>query len=259
MPRLLTLTTDFGEADPFVGVMKGVILGIAPRVVIVDLTHQIEPQNIEQAARVLRYARPFFPRGTIHVAVVDPGVGTCRRPLLVQTGRDILIGPDNGVLMENLPASSKVYELNRSRYFLKKVSSTFQGRDLFAPAAAWVARGTAPSRMGRRIDDPVRLALAQPRITGHTIEGEIIHADRFGNLATNISETDCPAWPPPGGVLRAGRRRITRLVSTYAEAPAGQPACLINSWGLLEIFLRGDSARKVFKLQPGHPVKLAWT
>lgn len=258
MPALVTLTTDFGLQDPFVGIMKGVLLGIAPKLTIIDLTHQVDPQNIGQAAQVLAAALPFFPKNTIHVAVVDPGVGTARRPLVVSTPEAFLVGPDNGVLTPGLTAGARVYELTDPGYFLHPVSETFHGRDVFAPAAAWLARGTRPSRMGQLISDPVRLDLPAPQFDTGVLRGQVIYADRFGNLITNLSAADLhrhfPGQKPL--LLKVGRRTFTRKVRTYAQCPAGQAGWLINSWDRVEVFLREGDAGRAFGLKPGAPATL---
>ncbi|MGC8779335.1 MAG: SAM hydrolase/SAM-dependent halogenase family protein, partial [Anaerolineae bacterium] len=233
MTTIITLTTDFGLRDGYVGAMKGVILSLAPHVRIVDLTHEIEPQNIRQATFVLAQAAPYFPAETIHVAVVDPGVGTARRPLLVTTPRARYVGPDNGIFTAALgEEGARAWVLDRPAYWLPRPSRTFHGRDLFAPIAAHLANGVPPEQLGRPIDDPVRLAWPQParHADGH-LSGAIIHVDRFGNLISNIPA----AW-------LEGRRWQCRIaghmapvVATYGEGAVGALIGLIGSSEMLEM------------------------
>lgn len=183
--KIITLTTDFGTRDGFVGIMKGVILSIAPEVRIVDIGHWVKPQDVLEGQFLLIRAVTYFPKGTIHVAVIDPDVGTARRPIAVERDEMILVGPDNGLFTPWLDGAA-VYHLTNSRYFLDKPSATFHGRDIFAPVAAHLAGGVPPAEMGERIDDPVRLEIPKPKIKKGTIRGEVIHIDYFGNLITNI-------------------------------------------------------------------------
>ncbi|PIQ96892.1 MAG: hypothetical protein COV67_07110 [Nitrospinae bacterium CG11_big_fil_rev_8_21_14_0_20_56_8] len=256
MPPLITLTTDFGLADPFAGIMKGVILRIAPSATIVDLTHEIQPQNIMQAAQVLGAAHPYFPPATIHVVVVDPGVGSARRPIVVKSRAGLFVGPDNGVLTPGIRAGCKIYEINRGRYFLPSPSTTFHGRDMFAPVAAWLARRTPPGRMGRRITDPATLAMPEARLTNGAITGQIIYIDRFGNLMTNISadflKKTFADWKQLK--VKATAKYTLSLVDHYAAVGPGHLGALINSWDRLEIFSRGGCAAKQLRLGIDSPV-----
>ena len=238
---IITLTTDFGSADGYVGAMKGVILGIAPDVRLVDLSHEIAAQDVRGAEYVLGHAAAFFPAGTVHLAVVDPGVGSRRRPLLVTTPQAIYVGPDNGLFTFVLEeAGAAVFELDRPKFWLPNISRTFHGRDIFAPVAAHVARGVAPHALGSLIGDPVRLPTAAPlrRADGH-VAGHVIHVDRFGNLITDI----------PGGWVDEGRwyveiagRRVSQFGATYADATAGALLILVSSAGTLEIAARDGNA-----------------
>jgi S-adenosylmethionine hydrolase len=238
---IITLTTDFGSADGYVGAMKGVILGIAPDVRLVDLSHEIAAQNVRGAEYVLGRAAAFFPAGTVHLAVVDPGVGSRRRPLLVTTPQAIYVGPDNGLFTFVLEeAGAAVFELDRPEFWLPNISRTFHGRDIFAPVAAHATRGVAPHALGSPISDPVRLPTIAPqrRADGHAA-GHVIHADRFGNLITDI----------PGGWVGEGRwcveiagRRISQFGATYADATAGALLVLVSSAGTLEIAAREGNA-----------------
>ena len=252
---IITLTTDFGTADGYVGVMKGVILGIAPDIRLVDLSHEIAAQDVCGAEFILSRAVPFFPEGTVHLAVVDPGVGSHRRPLLITTARASYVGPDNGLFTFALgDASAEVFELDRPEFWLPSVSSTFHGRDIFAPVAAHVARGVPRHDLGHPINDPVRLPLVMPQHhdDGH-VTGHIIHVDRFGNLITDI----------PGGWVRDNRwyteiagQRISQFGTTYESAAAGALLALVSSAGTVEIAVRGGNAAARLSVGVGEAVTL---
>ena len=281
MRPIITLTTDFGLDDPFVGIMKGVILNIVPDAQIVDITHNIEPQNITQAALILNAAYPWFPRKTVHVVVVDPGVGggfqtsekntrktsakktgdpglVVRRAMVIQSKFQTFIGPDNGVLTPVLHPDSKAYEITNKKYFLKKVSNTFHGRDVFAPCAAWIASGIQHSKVGPRVLKPVRHNLPQPQLIGERLHGKIIHIDHFGNLITNIpAELIHESFISSDTVkIQIGKHRIEGLVTGYYQMKSGQPGAIINSWNHLEIFCREDSAKKKLRARIGQSVTL---
>lgn len=251
MRAVITLTTDFGLTDPFVGIMKGVILNLLPNARIIDITHQIEPQNIRQAALTLESAHSYFPKNTVHLVVVDPGVGSERRPIAVKTKSAVFVGPDNGVLTPAIEPASRVYELTKSKYFLDSPSSTFHGRDVFAPASAWIAKGTSLSQMGRKISDPHILEFPQPKTDKSTITGEIIAIDRFGNLISNISEDLFLEIQTDSMSLKIGGKHIRGLKSHYSQCKSGDVGCLINSWGKLEIFCREGNAANKLKCRVG--------
>ena len=244
---LITLTTDFGSHDPSVGSMKGVILSIHWDVTLVDLTHAIPPYAIASASYVLGMASQYFPPGSIHLAVVDPGVGSARRPLVCSAGGQQYVGPDNGLFAAIClrDPSWQSFEIAETRYCLKppRMSPTFQGRDVFAPAAAWLARGTALAAFGPRVTDLIGMespdAGRGPRPGSSLQEGEIIWVDRFGNLISGLEST-------PGmteGVVSIGGKDVP-WVTHYAEGPRDAPAALVNSDGLVEIFVnRGDASR----------------
>lgn len=258
MPAVITLTTDFGTDDPFVGIMKGVILSIRPKTEIIDLTHGIEPQNVLQAALVLKAAAPYFPKKTVHVAVVDPGVGGKRRPIAVRSRSHTFVGPDNGIFTSVLDASSRCVELTQKKYFLKNVSATFHGRDVFAPVAAWIAKGTPLKSLGRPIKDPKTLELPQPAWNGTALTGEVIYIDRFGNAATNIPREmisqHCPHFQKL--TVKLGRTVIHSLAAHYSEVSPGKTGAIINSWGALEIFKREGHAARSLKLKPGRKIQV---
>ncbi|MBT3366008.1 MAG: SAM-dependent chlorinase/fluorinase [Nitrospina sp.] len=273
MRPVITLTTDFGLDDPFVGIMKGVILNIAPDAQIVDITHNVEPQNIAQAALILNATYPWFPRKTVHVVVVDPGVGgtaktsskkkggpgpVIRRAMVVQSKFQTFIGPDNGVLTSALYSDSKAYEITSKKYILENVSNTFHGRDVFAPCAGWIASGITHSKMGPRVLKPVLMDFPQPQLKGATLQGEIIYSDRFGNLTTNISaELINETFLSSDTIkIQVGKQRIEGFVTGYYQMKSGQPGAIINSWNQLEIFYREDSAQKKLKARVGQSVSL---
>jgi len=247
---IITLTTDFGTDDVFIGVMKGVILGINPAVRIVDLTHAVPPQSVEIGALLLRLAVPYFPDGTIHVAVVDPGVGTARRAIAVETASGVLIGPDNGLLA---PAAEQVgikrlTECTNRSYWLPRVGSTFHGRDIYAPVAAHLSLGVAPDRLGQAGASltPLALPVAQHEQDGERVRvrGKVIWVDHFGNLLTNVTAKDIEVFPSQELSVSIGDVVIDGLVSAYAAVPGGKLLVLVNSWGLLEIARRNGSAGK---------------
>ena len=240
--QLITLTTDFGTQDWFVGTMKGVILGINPRATIVDLTHEIPPGDIRAGAFSLAASCRHFPKGTIHVTVVDPGVGSARRAIAVQTDRHSFIGPDNGVLSFAL-ATEKIKSIRRlenEKYFLQPVSRTFHGRDIFAPVAAHLSRGIAIQKLGPAQKDVVHPPWPKPRERGNQIEGQVLYIDRFGNAITNI----------PNAVLKnrracavfSGRKRLCDVKAFYQSVPVGRAVAVPGSTGFLEIAINGGSA-----------------
>lgn len=246
MRPIVTLTTDFGNDDPFVGIMKGVILSVAPQAEIIDIAHQVRPQDVAQAARALQAAWSYFPEKTVHLVVVDPGVGGTRRPLAAEYASHKFVGPDNGVLTPILKPGSRVYELDRPKYFLKTVSRTFHGRDVFAPVAAWIARGTRLASLGSRISDPRLLDLPRPSFKKNKLTGQIVYIDRFGNLISNI-----PAeWLGRcfGNVqkltITVGKKKIGGFFDSYSQANPGECGGIVNSWDHLEIFCREGSAAK---------------
>jgi S-adenosyl-L-methionine hydrolase (adenosine-forming) len=255
---LITLTTDFGTADHFTGTMKGVILGIAPRVRIVDITHEIEPYGVNEAAFVIAQAWRYFPKRTVHVVVIDPGVGSARRPILVEAGGQFFIAPDNGVLSMIYDSSPhKVRVISNPKLMNKIVSRTFHGRDVFAPAAAHLASGVAPARFGKLIHDYVRSSTLQPeRLAPNKYSGAILKVDRFGNLITNLHIDDFSEVKARPFELRVGLERIHRLALTYAETAIGEVFVIVGSSGYLEIAANQSSAAKLVGCGAGAPVEL---
>lgn len=255
---LITLTTDFGAADHFVGAMKGVILGIAPRARIVDITHQIEPYDVNEAAFVIAQAWRYFPKRTVHVVVIDPGVGSARRPILAEAGGQFFIAPDNGVLSMIFDAAPhKVRVISNAKLMNKIVSRTFHGRDVFAPAAAHLAAGIAPATFGKTIHDYVRSSALKPRRTGtNAYSGAILKVDHFGNLITNLHIDEVAGVKTRPFELRVGLDRIHRLALTYAEASIGEIFVIVGSSGYLEIAANQASAANRLGCGAGAPVEL---
>jgi hypothetical protein len=252
---IITLTTDFGLADHFVGTMKGVILGIVPQAEIVDISHEVTAYGIPEAGFVIAQAYRYFPRGTVHVIVVDPGVGTSRRPILAEAAGQHFVAPDNGVLsMIYAREKHKVRAITAERFFLQPVSQTFHGRDVFSPVAARLAKGLAPARFGKLIDDYLQLDFYQPVRTGkRTWTGTILKIDRFGNLITNFHADEFP-----GGQfeLAVGPQRVRRIVRTFAEGAVGELVLVAGSSGYLEIASNQASAAKIAGCAAGAPVEL---
>ena len=262
---LITLTTDFGTRDSFVGVIKGVILGINPEAMIVDITHDIEPQNILEASRVLKEPHKYFPENTVHLCVVDPGVGSSRHPIILHDGKHYFVGPDNGVFSEIIRISGESlrgYHVTERKYFLPEISSTFHGRDIFAPVAAWLSKGIPCSSFGDLVSDFTLISRTAPKKTDGGVEGLVTHTDRFGNLITNISadllrEAEIiQGSHPDKATIQVEGRGIFALYSFYSEAGQGKTGALINSEGWLEIFVCGENAQKELNINVGDKVKL---
>ena len=235
--KLITLTTDFGHKDPYVGIMKGVIFGINPNVSIIDLSHGIPHQDLLAGALALRHSAPFFPWGTIHVAVVDPEVGTLRRPLLIESEGCFFIGPDNGILSLALEGRevAQVINLSNQIYHLKPTSATFHGRDIFAPVAAYLSLGIPPRDFGTRVEKFVRLPWPEVIKTDSAVHGEVIYIDGFGNLITNIHQDDLRGFQSKHLTVSIADLTVQGIMPNYASAEERGYTALINSWGLLEI------------------------
>lgn len=245
MPGLITLTTDFGLRDPFVGIMKGVMLTICPSARLVDLTHDIAPQDVLGGGLALEAALPFFPAGTVHLAVVDPGVGTARRPIAIRADGHYLVGPDNGLFTFALEGAGwAAVALTAPDYRLAEVSRTFHGRDVFAPAAAYLASGVPLERLGPPVAAPERLRRPGCRLEGGELVGAVIDVDHFGNLLTSIPAARLAEIAGPGEItLEVAGRRLQGPVDAYAEGGDGVPAVIVGSTGRLEIFVKSASAR----------------
>jgi S-adenosylmethionine hydrolase len=255
---LITLTTDFGTSDHFVGAMKGVIIRIAPPARVIDITHEIAPYNALEGAFVIAQAAPYFPKGTIHVVVVDPGVGSDRRGILVEMGEQFFLGPDNGVLsMIFAQGPHTVRTITNSILARKDISRTFHGRDIFAPAAAHLARGVKPEQFGKIIQDYVRIDAVEPREIGpSTWRGVILKVDRFGNLITNFHIDEFFAIKTNPFVMKAGSAAIRRLAPTFADAGAGEPVVVVGSSGYLEIVVNQASAAMELGCSAGAAVEI---
>ena len=254
---IVTLMTDFGLKDPYVAEMKGVILGICPSAEIVDVSHEIEKFNTRMGAYVLASASPYFPKGTINVAVVDPRVGTERRGLCIETARGYFIGPDNGVLVLAARAQGIKYVrvIKNARFLLPNVSHTFHGRDVFAPVAAHLAKGVNPSDVGPETRKMVVPEFAKVVKDKKRVTGEILHVDGFGNVVTNIAEKDIEGGVSRGSSLKVdGVQGRLRLCKTYGEVEVGEPLALIGRHGFLEISVNQDDASKIFGLKIGDKI-----
>jgi S-adenosylmethionine hydrolase len=257
---IITLMTDFGIKDGNVGVMKGVIWGIAPDAQIVDVSHHISAQDVLEGAFILGRSAPYFPPGAIHVGVVDPGVGTKRRPIAARLGAQFFVGPDNGlctILIERAEQEGSpvaVYHLDNPAYWLPEVSNVFHGRDIFSPAAAHLARGVDLPALGTPIADPVRLELPAPQRQGAVWKGQVIHIDHFGNIATNIRREHL-AEPGPLSVRLCGTE-VLGLVRTFGDRQPGELVALYGSTGnLIVSVVNGDAAGRL-RAKRGDPVEV---
>lgn len=254
---IVALLTDFGTRDHYVGTMKGVILSVCPEATLVDITHDIPRQDILAAARELGAAYHYFPAGSVFLAVVDPGVGAGRRGIAADGGGYRFVGPDNGVfsVVFSDAGPARVVELRERKFARSHISRTFEGRDRFAPAAGWLARGTDLREFGPPVFDPVLLPVPTPVISEEAIDGEVVRVDHFGNLVTNIEQETLERFARPV-VACLHDRRITRLVLTYAEAGAGEICALVGSSGHLEIAMNGGSAADALKAGRGDVVRV---
>ena len=262
---VITLTTDFSLKDPFVAMMKGVILGINPKVKIVDITHNIPRHNITEASQTLSMSYRYFPDGTIHIAVVDPGVGSSRRPIMVVTENHFFIGPDNGIfssiINEADESTVRVIHITEDRYFLSKKGSTFHGRDIFAPVAAWLSKELDAGQFGEQIDDYMKITI--PEVTfpeGNKLTGEIISIDSFGNALSNITRDNLSSLNPS----ESGNRLMVSysnaqlpLVAFYAESKGSALSAIINSSGYLELFVNQRNAADNYHINVGDKVTVS--
>lgn len=259
---LITLLTDFGDRDSFVASMKGVILTINPHATLVDLSHHVPPHSVENAAYLLKSCYQYFPEGTVHVVVVDPGVGSARRPLIAKSEHYFFLAPDNGLLTLILAEDSEmeVREIENVDYRLTSPGRTFDGRDLFAPAAAWLTRQQPFASFGQLIDNCKTFTIAKPKWETRALVGEIVYVDRFGNLISNLTPhhlmeiRDVTKRPNP--LIRIAGHTIDGLVGSYHEGDAQMPRALINSNGQLEIFLKESSAASLLQLGTKEAVRL---
>ncbi len=255
---VITLTTDFGLSDHFAGVMKGVILGICPSAGIVDISHEVGAFALAEGAFLVAQTYRYFPRGTVHVVVVDPGVGTSRRPILVEAAGQRFVAPDNGVLsMVYAREKHKVRWITAEKYFLKPVSRTFHGRDIFAPVAAHLARGIAPATMGKSVGDYMRLHFEKPlRTARRGWTGAVLKIDRFGNLITNFPSEEFSSLEKHPFEMSVGLETVHRLARNYAECGPGELFVIAGSSGYLEVSSSQASAAKMLGCGVGSPVEL---
>ncbi len=258
---IITLTTDFGTDDHLVGTVKGVILKINPEVTLVDITHHVTPFDLLDGALTIGSAYSYFPPKTIHVVIVDPGVGTERRPLLVSAQNQYFIAPDNGVLSviyEREQNNLVVRHANAEHYFLQPLSKTFHGRDVFAPVAAWLSKGWQTPAMGDEISDYKRFALPRPKSVEGGKKGVVLRVDSFGNLITNFRAEDLSSEAQNGGLkLQVGTHPVNRLVDTFAHGKASEPVAYVGSSGYLEIALNKGNASRTLSVGRGAPVVLS--
>ncbi|MGE5194458.1 MAG: S-adenosyl-l-methionine hydroxide adenosyltransferase family protein [Deltaproteobacteria bacterium] len=257
---IVTLTTDFGICDSYVAQMKGVILGIAPDVQLVDVTHAIPPQDVGRAAAVIAEIARVFPAGTVHVAVVDPGVGSDRALLAAEAAGQRFLAPDNGLLtllFRRFPPA-RIHRLADDRFWRKPVSATFHGRDILAPVAAHWTRGADLADFGPAVDVAtlVTLFLEEPRRIGQTLIGRVESVDAFGNLITNVREADLPAGERGCFLVYLGDSRIAGVSRCYADVSSGQLLALIGSSGSLEIAVNGGSAARQIGVSVGTEVRV---
>lgn len=252
---LITLTTDFGWQDGYVAAMKGVILSICPEATLVDVTHDVPPQDVRHGAFVLQTAASYFPQGTVHLAVVDPGVGTRRRAVAVRTPRACYVAPDNGLLSFVLMHEEEytAVELANPDYHRHPVSATFHGRDIFAPAAAHICRGVPLEALGPRADDLSLFSVPRPSVVEEdTLAGEVIHVDRFGNIVSNIRREDAD-WDRVRAV-HIGGHAVEHFCSTYGEGEQGELVALLGSSGYLEVAVRGGNAAEHLRVKVGDEI-----
>ncbi|MDY6912535.1 MAG: SAM-dependent chlorinase/fluorinase [Chloroflexota bacterium] len=252
MGHIISLITDFGIRDAYAGILKGVILGINPNATIVDISHEIEPQNISQAAYVLSTVHRYFPRGTIHVVVVDPGVGSDRKAVIIKTDEAFFVAPDNGVLGYVIGDRFEAINITSSRFWLNPISDTFHGRDIFAPVAAHLSLGVPVCEFGETLSSPVTLACSQPEVgSDGTVIGRVIHIDRFGNLITDVKRSHLQGSDIRIEVMG---HSIFGLSSSYAEGP--ELLALIGSNGHLEIGVRNGNASDLLVVKAGDQIEV---
>jgi hypothetical protein len=255
--RIVTLLSDFGLRDHYVSAMKGVMLGLNPDLCFVDISHQVPPQDIQSGAFILGQAYPCFPADTIHLAVVDPGVGTARKAIVIYAAAQFFVGPDNGIFtwILNREESFTVYEITADHYFRKPVSSTFHGRDIFAPVAGWISRNIPLQQVGPVCDNPVRLKLpALTRVRDALIQATVLAVDGFGNLVTNLKPEDLPVYSAPGTrncKMLISQKEITAFRRTFSEGAPGELFVVPGSSEYLEIVMRNGSAAAALNAAPG--------
>ncbi len=260
---IITLTSDFGLNDHFIGAMKGVILEIAPEAQIIDINHAVQPFDILDGALTISQAYSYFPAGTVHMVIVDPGVGTARRPIILSSERHLFVAPDNGVLslVYDREERLSVRHVTAEHYFLQPRSNTFHARDIFSPVAAFLAKGVEPSRFGEEITDFVRFGAPRPKpVDERTLRGVVLRVDRFGNLITNITPQDAPqlfeATPPAFKIAIGTKAQATRMCTNYAEGTPGEVFGILGSMGFLEVAANRASAFQLLGAGKGSEVNV---
>ena len=259
---IITLTTDFGLNDHFVGTTKGVILGIEPEAEIVDICHSVQAFDVLDGALTISQAYSYFPSGTVHMVIVDPGVGTTRRPLLVTSERYHFVAPDNGVLSLIYQREQRLSarHVTAEHYFLQPVSNTFHARDVFSPVAAYLAKGVDPAKFGEEVSDFVRFSAPKPKpVSENTLRGVVLKVDRFGNLITNITPQDAPmlfAQEAPAFKIVVGKREIAEIKDAYAGGAPGEVFGILGSMGYLEIAANRGAAAQILGVGKGSDVSI---
>ena len=255
---IITLTTDYGTNDHLVGVIKGVILSINPEVNIVDITHHVIAHDVLDGALTISQAYNYFPPKTIHLVVVDPGVGTQRRPIVVAGDQHYFVAPDNGVLSAIYDQSESLFawHITSEHYFRQPVSNTFHGRDIFAPVAGWLSKNWQTASFGELIEDFVRFSIPKPKVNGNTIKCVVLKLDNFGNLITNLKGEETPGLIAADAkfTIRAGNAEIKKLLPTFASGAAGEPIAIIGSGGYLELCVNKGNAARVLGIGRGAEV-----
>lgn len=259
---VVTLTTDFGLNDHFVGTMKGVILGIVPDAEIVDISHAVQAFDVLDGALTIAQAYSYFPTSTVHVVVVDPGVGTARRPIIASSEQHHFVAPDNGVLSLIYAREERMHvrHVTSQHYFLQPISNTFHARDIFAPVAAYLAKRVDGEKFGELVDDYVRFNAPKPKpVDGRTMRGVVLKVDRFGNLITNITPHDLPMLfeaAPPQFKITVGKKEITSIKTNYSEGEPGEIFGILGSMGYLEISTNRGSAAQAVGIGKGSDVSI---
>ncbi|MEW6376994.1 MAG: SAM-dependent chlorinase/fluorinase [Thermodesulfobacteriota bacterium] len=254
---IITLLTDFGTKDYYVASMKGVILSINPRCALIDITHEVSPYHIEEGAFILACAYKTFPKGTIHLSVVDPGVGSSRRPILFVTTNYFFVGPDNGLfsLAAQREKVKQVVLLSNTKYFSPRISNTFHGRDIFAPVAAHLSLGVKPKAFGNVVDSWKKLSFRKPREKAGVLKGEVLHIDDFGNLISNINQEELFRFAKDYPfMIKVGKRTIHGLKKGYWAGQKRELMALFGSTGFLEISIREGNAQKMLRVKKGDRV-----
>jgi hypothetical protein len=260
---VITITTDFGTNDHFVGAMKGVIVDIVPEAQIVDISHAVQPFDVLDGALTIAQAYSYFPNGTIHLVVVDPGVGTARRPILASSDGHHFVAPDNGVLSMVYAREERIHvrHITSEHYFRQPVSNTFHGRDIFAPVAAYLAKQVDSHKFGDEIEDYVKFAAPRPKAVGENrIRGVVLKVDRFGNLVTNVSAADVPALFAAKTApfkIAVGSREITDIRAAYGEGGPGEVFGILGSMGYLEIAANRAAAAQLTGAVKGSEVMIS--